>query len=359
MDLAALGSQILQELNKFNEMPQRSLESYIQGISLTFSGDFPKSIDNVCRIITPTEISKYRTTLGPTPVQQPQEAKLQLDIRGSLGLNPINSNKQGTPKFDQFNNRFSILSDDEDINFDPTKLPDLNVPSTESKKPSNLQENKENGTNNSHPQSSPKFVRESFGVGFETPSTGPAKNERIDDPVIQKIGQSQSAKQFSPLSNYETAPSKLYIDTSDPKKKLNSFLNVSPKNGPRASTAIHNKSARDASTPSPKHQRSTLVSKNKSALDLTVSTEKGKKPGSGSFQQIATEEISKAKSVSSSASFAKASLSAKKTFMVNPKFESMVNGLRNETLETVDLTGAGNNASYNFTLISVLITRTR
>lgn len=345
MDLNALGSQILQELNKFNEIPQRSLDSFIQGVFITFTDDFQKSIENICRFSTPSlESSKYRNSLGPTAIQ------LQFDTRGSLGLNPTNSNQRGgTPKFDHLQNRFSILSDDEEaIKFDPKSLPDLDMPMTESKTVQYVPEAKKNGTGNFNSHNPSKIVRESFGVVFEKKSSGLKKKkssgdrsfEHTDEPANTKIGHSQSTKQLSILTNYESAPSKLHPETTkESKKKFHSFLNVSPKNK-RTSATGHNRSARDFSTPSPTNQRSTLISKNKSAFDLSTSIDKGKSHG-GSFHKMTNEEISKSKTLASPVTLPKSSLGSKKSFKVNPKFESTVNGLRNETLDTVDLTGAG------------------
>ena len=53
-DVLLLGNQIKQQLDKSNEVPIRSLESFLQGVSVSFVDDFEYMMDNLCRLTTPS-----------------------------------------------------------------------------------------------------------------------------------------------------------------------------------------------------------------------------------------------------------------------------------------------------------------
>ena len=334
-------------------------------MSLTFIDDFQFTIDNICRLTTPSiDSSKWRS-LPSDKIDI--TLKTQADRKEFFGASNQNST---TPKFDRdsletpkLKNRFSFLDDEGDVNnFDPHSLPVLDEPGqiAETKKPTTQ---RGGAPPKSTTQKSNVIVnRASFGISKDVIRGGLTKNRssnNLGDPNrsftsgISTSAHSQSTKQLPTLNNSsftsDLDSSRVYTDSAGTSKsKLKSFLNASmPKDSQRKSTIIKNKSSLNTSYTSQSGQRHT-ISKNKSALDLSMNSERGKPPSTstGLSFKLSSEEISKPKAVNSSMSLTKGSMSSRRTFQINPKFEAVVHGLRNETLEHVDLTGAGNVANF-------------
>lgn len=337
MNLSAVGSQILAELKAFNEIPQRALEGCIQGIYVRFTDDFQSSIESICELVTPTSTAAKWRNSARMSISSPTFPKPQENTRVSLGQS-ISEQLSSTPKFEKPQKRFSILNDDGlELDFDPKVLPEFDLSSDEDLKPSIV--SKDVTANSAAAKETVvQSSRMSFGGlrgGWLLKNAASLDIESSHSPERSKpaVTHSQSTKHsaLKSDSNFFRTPRA----TAGPKAKHVTFFNATPKASDRR-TSTYSKN-RTESTPSLSPVRSTLASKNKSPQKLTIDTGSEKSPN-GSFLQ----EFSKSKGSATPTSSAKTAASSKKLIAnLNPKFEPVIQGLRNETLETVDLTGAG------------------